>query len=140
MLLLGALVKQAPAIHLAWPPVTARLHGAGLFVALNSSWGLLQDTVGAIDVAGGGVIHCTGGAMALAACILLGPRQDQYVTAPGLPTPRRHNSIALQARGCLVLWVGFVVLHAVAGSQTEVDNDNFNVQVCSLRCSAACSC
>lgn len=59
------------------------------------------------------MLHCLSGVVALTACVLIGPRQDQYVTRSGLVNKQRRSSIALQVRGTLLLWVAFIALNAV---------------------------
>ena len=83
-----------------------------------------------VDVAGGGIIHALGGAVALTACILVGPRQDQYVTPTGLVSRRKRNSVALQVRGAFMLWAGFIGLNAVTASQSITSRTHYVAQVC----------
>lgn len=66
--------------------------------------------VGAIDFAGSGVVHLTGGATALVATLILGPRTGRFYDSDGTPctTPRDFpgHSIALQLLGTMILWFG----------------------------------
>ena len=103
---------------------------AGAFTAAGSAWSYASDGVGVVDVAGGGIIHCLGGTVALTACILVGPRQDQYVTPTGLVSRRKRNSVALQVRGAFLLWAGFIGLNAVTASQSIVSRTHYVAQVC----------
>jgi ammonium transporter, Amt family len=68
-------------------------------------WGM-----GALDFAGGGVVHCTGGLTALIAAIILGPRKGRFYDSKGRPlsTPVeiRGHSEALQLLGTMILWFG----------------------------------
>jgi Amt family ammonium transporter len=74
---------------------------------------------GVVDFAGSGVVHLTGGATALYATIILGPRRGRFYDAQGSPldTPKAFpgHSVALQLLGTMMLWFGckFVVLKFV---------------------------
>jgi len=66
---------------------------------------------GVIDFAGSGVVHLTGGATALIAAIVLGPRTGRFHDENGnrLSTPNEmpgHNA-ALQVLGTFILWFGW---------------------------------
>ena len=67
--------------------------------------------IGAIDFAGSGVVHCTGGVTALLASIILGPRQGRFYDDEGRPLaePRQipGHSTALQLLGTMLLWYGW---------------------------------
>jgi len=63
------------------------------------------------DFAGSGVVHMTGGATALVAAKVLGPRIGRFYDADGNELPEPHSfpphSVALQVLGTFVLWVGW---------------------------------
>jgi len=64
-----------------------------------------------VDFAGSGVVHLTGGATALVAAIILGPRKGRFYDDDGnvLETPANfqgHNT-ALQMLGTFILWFGW---------------------------------
>jgi Amt family ammonium transporter len=65
---------------------------------------------GAIDFAGSGVVHVTGGTTALYATLVLGSRRGRFHDAQGEPllTPKEFpgHSVALQLLGTMVLWFG----------------------------------
>jgi ammonium transporter, Amt family len=65
---------------------------------------------GAIDFAGSGVVHLTGGCIALVATTILGPRRGRFYDAQGEPleTPKVFpgHSVSLQLLGTMVLWFG----------------------------------
>ena len=67
--------------------------------------------VGTIDFAGSGVVHLTGGATALIAAIVLGPRRGRFHDEDGNPleepTSFPAHSTALQILGTFILWVGW---------------------------------
>jgi len=66
---------------------------------------------GMIDFAGSGVVHMTGGATALIAAKVLGPRIGRFYDADGNELPEPHDfpphSVALQVLGTFILWVGW---------------------------------
>lgn len=67
--------------------------------------------IGMIDFAGSGVVHMTGGATALVAAIILGPRLGRFYDESGAvletPTDFPPHSVALQVLGTFILWVGW---------------------------------
>jgi Amt family ammonium transporter len=64
-----------------------------------------------IDFAGSGVVHMTGGATALVAAIVLGPRIGRFYDENGIAVDKPHNfpphSVALQVLGTFILWFGW---------------------------------
>ena len=67
---------------------------------------------GAIDLAGGAVVHLTGGLSALIATYILGPRRGRFhdeQTGEELDEPRDipGHSVSLQLIGTLILWFGW---------------------------------
>jgi len=80
----------------------------GFISAFNAEplWG-----IGNIDFAGSGVVHMTGGATALVAAIILGPRRGRFYDDDGnaLETPVDFpgHSAALQVLGTFILWFGW---------------------------------
>jgi len=69
-----------------------------------------MDAMGAIDFAGGTVVHINAGFSALVVCILLGRRRDY---TPGRPTPP-HN-ITFTFIGAALLWLGWFGFNAGSG-------------------------
>jgi Amt family ammonium transporter len=67
--------------------------------------------VGAIDFAGSGVVHLTGGTTALVAAIILGPRKGRFHDEDGNPLEEPASwpphSVALQVLGTFILWFGW---------------------------------
>merc|ERR1719469_499367 len=67
--------------------------------------------IGVIDFAGSGVVHMTGGATALVAAIILGPRIGRFYDEDGNPLDKPHDfpphSVALQVLGTFILWFGW---------------------------------
>eukprot|EP00980_Cylindrotheca_fusiformis_P006337 scaffold1356_cov123-Cylindrotheca_fusiformis.AAC.18 len=80
--------------------------------------------VGVIDFAGSGVVHMTGGATALVAAIVLGPRKGRFYDEDGnaLETPASFpaHSVALQVLGTFLLWFGWYGFNP--GSALVIDN------------------
>jgi Amt family ammonium transporter len=66
---------------------------------------------GMIDFAGSGVVHMTGGATALVAAIVLGPRIGRFSDEEGNPLAEpntfRPHSVSLQVLGTFILWFGW---------------------------------
>lgn len=71
----------------------------------NSTAFLAQN--GFVDFAGSTVVHGTGGWIALAACLLIGPRQGRY-DHNGLPMRIQGHSSVLATAGALLLFVGWI--------------------------------
>jgi len=67
--------------------------------------------VGMIDFAGSGVVHMTGGATALVAAIVLGPRIGRFYDEDGNPLDKPvtfpPHSVSLQVLGTFILWFGW---------------------------------
>jgi Amt family ammonium transporter len=86
--------------------------------AFWSSNGFLSNTAtdplwgsGAIDLAGSGPVHMTGGVTALAAALVLGPRIGRFYDKEGNPLEEPAefppHSVALQFLGTFCLWFGW---------------------------------
>jgi ammonium transporter, Amt family len=90
-------------------------------VAVHSIWtprGFLSPTaanvfqdVGAVDVAGSGVIHITGGVAALMASMVLGPRPGRFYDETGRlreePLEYPSHNVPMQLLGMFILWFGW---------------------------------
>ena len=67
--------------------------------------------VGMIDFAGSGVVHMTGGATALVAAFVLGPRLGRFTDENGValenPVAFAPHSVSLQILGTFILWFGW---------------------------------
>ena len=67
--------------------------------------------IGMIDFAGSGVVHMTGGATALVAAVVLGPRIGRFYDESGKPLEKIQyfppHSVALQVLGTFILWFGW---------------------------------
>lgn len=80
--------------------------------------------VGVVDFAGSGVVHLCGGATALVAAIVLGPRKGRFYDEDGNPLETPHNfpahSVSLQVLGTFILWFGWYGFNP--GSALVIDN------------------
>jgi len=87
--------------HAFWSP-----NGFLANTAKEPLWGS-----GAIDLAGSGPVHMTGGVTALVAAIILGPRIGRFYDRNGKLLDEPHNfaphSVALQFLGTFCLWFGW---------------------------------
>jgi ammonium transporter, Amt family len=99
-----------------------------------------------IDFAGSGVVHLTGGATALCAAVVLGPRKGRFYDEDGnpleTPTTFPAHSVALQILGTFILWTGWYGFNP--GSALIIDNPG-SAAVSSLAAitttlAAACGC
>ena len=96
-LLLGAIIYP---IYGNW------LWGGGWLSQIGHSWNLGH---GAVDFAGSGVVHGTGGWIALALAVLLGPRIGKF-NKDGSPNAIPGHSIPFVVAGTFILlfgWMGF---------------------------------
>ncbi len=66
---------------------------------------------GFIDFAGSTVVHATGGWVALAAIIVIGPRRGKFGRT-GLPRSIPGHNAVLMSLGAIILWVGWIGFNA----------------------------
>jgi Amt family ammonium transporter len=82
--------------------------------------------VGCVDFAGSGVVHMTGGATALVAAVVLGPRKGRFYDEDGNPLEKPAefpaHSVALQILGTFILWFGWYGFNP--GSALAIANDD----------------
>ncbi|MFK7817563.1 MAG: ammonium transporter [Planctomycetaceae bacterium] len=86
-------------------PVLGHWIWGGLFFKNQSGW---LESLGFLDCAGATVVHSTGGWVALAGIIVIGPRIGKFNN--GVPTTIRGHNIPLMFLGMFVLffgWFGF---------------------------------
>lgn len=92
-----------------YPVVAHAVWSANGFLSNSNANPFLN--VGAIDFAGSGVVHVTGGTTALYATIILGPRRGRFYDSQGEPleVPKAFpgHSMALQLLGTMILWFGW---------------------------------
>jgi Amt family ammonium transporter len=95
-------------VSLVYPVVVHALWSENGFLSNSLAKPLLG--VGALDYAGGAVVHYTGGVTALVATWVLGARKGRFTNSKGelLDKPKdiAGHSVSLQAMGTLVLWFG----------------------------------
>lgn len=76
---------------------------------------------GYVDFAGSGVVHLTGGVMALTGALVLGPRIGKYVKGEAQAIPG-HN-LPMAVLGCFILafgWFGFNAGSTLAGTDLRI--------------------
>jgi len=74
--------------------------------ALGASSGAFLANAGFVDFAGSTVVHATGGWFALAACIVLGPRDGRFTDGPAIRFS--GHSAVLASAGALFLFIGWI--------------------------------
>ena len=94
---LWSIIVYAPLCHMAW----------------SGDGSLFGDIIGALDFAGGNVVHINAGIAALVAAILVGKRLGYQTTA--MPP----HSLTITVVGASMLWVGWFGFNA--GSQLAAD-------------------
>lgn len=94
---LWSIIVYAPLCHMAW----------------SGDGSLFGDVIGALDFAGGNVVHINAGIAALVAAILVGKRIGYQTTA--MPP----HSLTITVVGASMLWVGWFGFNA--GSQLAAD-------------------
>lgn len=77
---------------------------------------------GFIDFAGSTVVHSVGGWVALAACIVLGPRIGRFDPETGKVNRMDGHSLVLSTMGAIILWVGWIGFN---GGSTTVGDPAF---------------
>ncbi len=91
------------------------LAAAGFMVDLGGGYG-------ALDFAGSGVVHAMGGMLALAGCMVLGPRIGRY-TKEGKPLPIPGHNLTMVMLGGFILWFGWFGFNAgstLSGNQLVI--------------------
>jgi len=114
----GAILERAT----FFPPMLAAFLMAGGLVPLLGYWayhGWLA-RLGFVDIGGAGILHLSGGAGALAAAILLGPREGKYNTDGSSNFIPGHN-VPFAAAGTIMMIVA--LLPSIMGSAMLHDAD-----------------
>jgi Amt family ammonium transporter len=97
--------------------------------------------VGAVDFAGSGVVHVTGGTTALYATVVLGARRGRFYDSQGdkLEVPKSFpgHSVALQLLGTMILWFGWFGFNG--GSALLLSTDNVGASAANAAVSTALS-
>mmetsp|Transcript_11336 Transcript_11336/g.26278 ORF Transcript_11336/g.26278 Transcript_11336/m.26278 type:complete len:499 (+) Transcript_11336:374-1870(+) len=98
----------------------------GFLTAFRGDFADAFRDIGVVDFAGSGVVHMTGGATALMAAIILGPRKGRFYDDDGNPleTPVSFppHSVALQILGTFILWFGWYGFNP--GSALKISNSD----------------
>ncbi len=100
-------------LTLVYVPIWHWVWGGGWIANLGSILGLTEEGGGALDFAGGTVVHINAGIAGLMAALMLGPRKGYPMTA--MPP---HN-LGLTVAGASMLWVGWFGFNA--GSELAAD-------------------
>jgi Amt family ammonium transporter len=100
-------------------PVVGHWGWGNLLVAENETY-LTRN--GFIDFAGSTIVHSVGGWVALAACIVVGPRIGRFDPQTGKPKRLHGHSLVLSTLGCLILWMGWIGFN---GGSTTVGSPDF---------------
>lgn len=106
----------AERLRFAMYPILVAIIAAVIYpVSVNLAWGglLIQNGLGFLarqgfyDFAGATVVHSTGGWMALALVIVVGPRLGRFDRF-GKPQPIQGSNLTLSSLGVLILWFGWL--------------------------------
>lgn len=98
-----------------YPLLVAMIAGLIYPVAVNFGWGggLIQNGKGLLlnlsfyDFAGASIVHSTGGWVALAVVMVIGPRLGRF-KANGQPQTIQGSNLTLSSLGVLILWFGWL--------------------------------
>ena len=104
---LWAILSYCPIWHMAW--------GGGLFSGGDEGNWLMAKGAGAIDFAGGTVVHINAGVAGLVACIMLGKRKGY----PNTLSP--PSSVPFTIIGAALLWVGWFGFNAGSAVSAGAD-------------------
>lgn len=96
-------------------PVAAHWAWGGLFSGRSVGW---LEQLGYVDFAGAGVVHATGGGMALAAVLILGPRKGRFEDST--EDFGGHN-LPMSSLGVLLLWIGWFGFNGGSGLALSSD-------------------
>src|SRR5829696_4621959 len=111
---------------------------SALIYPIGSHWvfggGWLQSNVGMQDFAGSTAVHLIGATGALAALLLLGPRDGKY-GADGKPRAIPGHSMPLAGLGVLILFIGWFGFNP--GSTLNVTDTRF-AEICVVTLMGAC--
>ncbi len=105
-------------------------------ILCNLAWskqGVLRE-IGFYDFAGGTVVHSYAGWVALAAIMVIGPRQGRFAS-DGKPIPIPNSDLVLATLGTVIVWVGWLGFNG--GSLASFNAQVFVVVVNTLLAGAA---
>lgn len=140
-----AILALTPAVALAQDgptpaEVQATLDNIWVFIVVHWTWGgglIAQMNVGAAvfsDFAGSGIVHMTGGILALMGSLFLGPRIGKY-TADGKPRAIPGHNIPFLILGVFILWVGWFGFNP--GSELAADGAVMTIALNTMIAAAA---
>merc|ERR1712161_89731 len=116
----------------------------GFLIAFGDDDAVLFRGVGMIDFAGSGVVHMTGGATALVAAIVLGPRRGRFYDDDGnvLETPVEFpaHSVALQVLGTFILWFGWYGFNPGSALMIANNDSVATAALCAVTTTLAAAC
>ena len=84
-------------------PVAGHWSWGGSYTGMSNGW---LEEMGFIDFAGSTIVHITGGSVALAAVLVIGPRHGRY--APGHENAFQGQNLMISVVGVLLLWCGWM--------------------------------
>ncbi len=90
---------------------------------------------GFVDFAGSTVVHATGGAMAVAAVIAVGPRLGRFSQNGNVNRLSAHN-VPLAALGVIILWLGWFGFNGGSTLEADVESIGTIILVTNLSASA----
>jgi len=120
VLMIGGFAGRARA---SWALGFAGLWGIGVYAPL-AHWlwgGGWLARLGALDFAGGLVVHTSAGVSALVIALLLGPRAGPTEASAAPPQPEPSDRCTLVLAGAALFWIGSL---ALAGASALGANDN----------------
>lgn len=111
-----------------YPVLVAFIAGLIYPVAVNAGWGgtIIKNDLGVLveqgfyDFAGATLVHSTGGWIALALIIVVGPRLGRF-NKQGEPQIIQGSNLTLSSLGVLILWFGWLGFNG--GSAYNFDSD-----------------
>lgn len=105
---IGYIVSTAMMSSVIYPAVSHSLWASNGWLSQRNPHSIFG---GAHDFAGSGVVHITGGVVALCACLTVGPRAGRFDEATGTPLPVRGQSSSFIMLGTFFLWVGWLAFN-----------------------------
>lgn len=98
------------ASSIIYPPMARWVWSPSGWASSRRTDGEFLFSCGAIDWSGSGIVHCSGGLMALILCACVGARIGRF-TEDGKANRMVQQSPALQALGCIMLWSGWLLFN-----------------------------
>ena len=126
-------VFTAVLVGLVYPPVARS-------VWMDYGWAA---QLGAVDFAGGGVVHLLGGTAALVGVLMVGPRLGKYDNVGVTTGPTDKSSVNARILGVLLLWMAWFSFN-VGSQRTIIDDGSADgsaiaAHIAVVTCLAACA-